>query len=69
MPAHRGGFLRSPDGMMRSVQACPSASMLTDLKDCLDFCSNSWVALFCRQGGPALLLQVWRMAKPPDKPS
>ena len=55
--------------MMRSVQACPSASMLTDLKDCLDFCSNSWVALFCRQGGPALLLQVWRMAKPPDKPS
>ncbi len=48
----------SPDGMIRSVQNCPSASMLTDLKDCLDFCSNSWVSLFCRQGGTALLLQV-----------
>ena len=51
-------MLCSPDGMMRSVQACPSASMLADLKDCLDFCSNSWVSLFCRQGGTALLLQV-----------
>lgn len=48
----------SPDGMIRSVQSCPSASMLADLKDCLDFCSNSWVALFCRQGGTAVLLQV-----------
>ena len=50
--------MRSPDGMIRSVQNCPSASMLTDLKDCLDFCSNSWVSLFCRQGGTTLLLQV-----------
>ena len=44
--------------MIRSVQSCPSASVLADLKDCLDFCSNSWVSLFCRQGGAALLLQV-----------
>ena len=52
----------SPDGMIRSVQNCPSASMLADLKDCLDFCSNSWVSLFCRQGGIALLLQVMHMS-------
>ena len=65
---HRGLLLRSPDGMLRSVQACPSASMLADLKDCLDFCSNSWVSLFCRQGGTALLLQVCCAATSPDKP-
>ncbi|CAL5224111.1 g6743 [Coccomyxa viridis] len=54
---HDTAFI-SPDSMIRSVQNCPSASMLTDLKDCLDFCSNSWVSLFCRQGGTALLLQA-----------
>ena len=48
----------SPEGMIRSVQSCPGASSLADLKDCLDFCSNSWVSLFCRQGGAALLLQA-----------
>lgn len=48
----------SPDGMIKSVRSCPSASALTDLKDCLDFCSTSWVSLFCRQGSVALLLQV-----------
>ena len=48
----------SPDGMIRSVRNCPSASMLADLKDCLDFCSNSWVSLFCQLGGADLLLQV-----------
>ena len=60
-------MLCSPDGMMRSVQACPSASMLADLKDCLDFCSNSWVSLFCRQGGTALLLQVCCSATSSDE--
>ena len=34
------------------------ARALSDLKDCLDFCSTSWVALFCHLGGPALLLQA-----------
>jgi hypothetical protein len=29
-----------------------------DVKDCLDFCSTSWVSLFCRLGGAELLLQV-----------
>ena len=48
----------SPDEMMREVAACPSVRTLTDLKDCLDFCSTSWVQLFCRLGGAALLLQV-----------
>jgi hypothetical protein len=44
--------------MMREVAACPGARALSDLKDCLDFCSTSWVALFCALGGPALLLQA-----------
>ena len=43
---------------MREVAACPSVRTLMDLKDCLDFCSTSWVQLFCRLGGAALLLQV-----------
>ena len=46
--------------MLRCVAACPTARALADLKDCLDFCSTSWIALFCRLGGPALLLQAGR---------
>lgn len=44
--------------MMRDVQRCPSVRCLMDLKDCLDFCSTSWVSLFCQLGGADLLLQV-----------
>ena len=50
--------LCSPDEMMKEVAACPSVRALMDLKDCLDFCSTSWVQLFCRLGGAGLLLQV-----------
>jgi len=44
--------------MIRDVQRCPSVRCLMDLKDCLDFCSTSWVSLFCQLGGATLLLQV-----------
>lgn len=44
--------------MIRDVQRCPSLRCLMDLKDCLDFCSTSWVSLFCQLGGASLLLQV-----------
>ncbi len=49
----------SPDAMLRDVQRCPSVRCLMDLKDCLDFCSTSWVSLFCQLGGAELLLQVF----------
>ena len=48
----------SPDNMMEEVRRWPSTKTLEDLKDCLDFCSTSWTALFCRLGGAPLLLQV-----------
>ena len=51
-------ILCSPDEMMKEVATCPNVRTLMDLKDCLDFCSTSWVQLFCRLGGAALLLQV-----------
>ena len=44
--------------MMEEVRRSPTAKTLEDLKDCLDFCSTSWTALFCRLGGAPLLLQV-----------
>lgn len=48
----------SPDNMMEEVRRCPSTKTLEDLKDCLDFCSTFWTAVFCRLGGIPLLLQV-----------
>ncbi|BDA46913.1 probable formin-like protein 13 at C-terminar half [Coccomyxa sp. Obi] len=54
---HDTAFI-SPDAMIRDVQRCPSVRCLMDLKDCLDFCSTSWVSLFCQLGGANLLLQA-----------
>ena len=48
----------SPDNMLQEVRLKPSTKTLEDLKDCLDYCSTSWTALFCNLGGAPLLLQV-----------
>jgi len=58
LPANACFGMCSPDLMIREVQSCPSVRTLMDLKDCLDFCSTSWVALYCRLGGAGLLLQA-----------
>jgi len=43
---------------MSEVQRWPSRPTLEDLKECLDYCSTSWVGLYCRLGGAHLLLEV-----------
>ena len=49
---------RSPENMLHEVRRWPASKTLEDLKDCLDFCNTSWIALFCQLGGAELLLQV-----------
>lgn len=44
--------------MISEVQKWPSRPTLEDLKECLDYCSTSWVGLYCRLGGAHLLLEV-----------
>lgn len=48
----------SPENMITEVQKWPSRATLEDLKECLDYCSTSWVGLYCRLGGAHLLLEV-----------
>ena len=58
----------SPENMISEVQRWPSQLTLEDLKECLDYCSTSWVGLYCRLGGVHLLLEVTPLysAPPPD---
>ncbi|KAL0049978.1 hypothetical protein WJX82_001917 [Trebouxia sp. C0006] len=51
----------SPENMMSEVQRWPSRPTLEDLKECLDYCSTSWVSLYCRLGGAHLLLEALNM--------
>ena len=48
----------SPENMISEVQKWPSRPTPEDLKECLDYCSTSWVGLYCRLGGAHLLLEV-----------
>lgn len=50
----------SPENMISEVQRWPSQLTLEDLKECLDYCSTSWVGLYCRLGGVHLLLEALR---------
>ena len=43
---------------MQEVWRRPSAQVLADLKECLDFGTAAWIGLFARLGGADLLLQV-----------
>lgn len=45
--------------MIAEVQKWPSRETLEDLKECLDYCSTSWLGLYCRLGGAHLLLEVY----------
>ncbi|DBB05487.1 TPA: hypothetical protein ACH3X1_012444 [Trebouxia sp. C0004] len=51
----------SPENMISEVQRWPSRPTLEDLKECLDYCSTSWVGLYCRLGGAHLLLEALNM--------
>lgn len=49
------------------VRRKPDAAMLSTLKECLDYGTSAWVALFCRLDGVQLLLEVLRVHEGPAR--
>lgn len=49
--------------MVQELRRWPGVSTLEDLKECLDFSSSAWAALYCQLHGAELVLEV-RPASP-----